>query len=152
MNSSAEKKAKVKKIIKGLAQVKVLQKEAIRKKKARKYIKTAGKVIKTGLWVVPLVIGLIEPMIGEAQAEEVDGYSDELDISEESIILDEFSPEIIESVKEVFNDLESLGDTLSDDVFDAIADDIDPEDLEMNDIIAAESVVTEMCNQMQNVL
>ncbi|GBO52747.1 hypothetical protein APA_416 [Pseudanabaena sp. lw0831] len=146
--STAEKQKKIKNIVKGLAEMKKLQQEAVKKKKARQYIKTAGRVIRAGLWIAPFVVGLISPLVEPAEAEEVD-ETDELDISDELDYMDLYDPELIDSVNEIFEQFDGLDDLFSDEIIDSIVNDIDPNDLDMNDVVAAESIVIEMCIQIR---
>lgn len=149
MISTAEKQKKIKNIVTGLAKMKQLQQEAIKKKNARKYIKTAGRVIRTGLWVVPLVMGLINSLTESAEAEELDDPDGE-DISEEMESLEQFDPELLNSVNEIFEQFDGLEGLLAEEFIDSIVNDINPNDLDIHDILAAESIVNEMCTAMQN--
>lgn len=151
MVSSVEKQEKVRSIITGLSKMSQLRKEAARKKKARKYIKIAGKVLRTSLWLAPLVLGLMEPLLEEAEAEDVEG-EDQADISDELEAFAMFDPELLVAANEVFQQLEELGDTLSEEVMDALVNEIDPDALPMADIDAAECMVQDMYMQMQCVL
>ncbi len=148
MYTKHQKQQKIKTIVSGLARMKQLQQEAIAKKKARKYIKTAGRVIRTGLWVVPLVMGLMNSVAQAADAEEPDTLDTE-DISDELYCLSEFDPDLLDQVNEIFQVFEGLEDLAVDDLVDSIVADINPDDLEINDIIAAEALVIEMCNVLQ---
>lgn len=151
MVSTAVKKRKIKKIVQGLAGMKQLQQEAIKQRKARKYIKTAGKIIRTGLWVAPLVIGLIGPIIDDG-IDEQPGEDYDNDISDEIEAFSEFDPELISSVYEVFDQLDGLGDIMSNGVIDSIVDDIDLDDLSIDEINQAETVITVMYREMQLVV
>lgn len=148
MYTKQQKQQKIKTIVTGLARMKQLQQEAIAKKKARKYIKAAGRVIRTGLWVVPLVMGLMNSLAQAAVAEESDTLDFE-DISDEIDCLSEFDPDLLDQVNEIFQVFEGLEGLAVDEFIDSIVADINPDDLEINDIIAAESLVIEMCNTMQ---
>ena len=149
MISTAEKQKKIKNIVTGLAKMKQLQQEAIKKKNARKYIKTAGRVIRTSLWVVPLVMGLINSLAESAEAEELDDPDGE-DITEEMESLDRFDPELLNSVNEIFEQFDGLEGLLAEEFIDSIVNDINPNDLDIDDILAAESIVNEMCTAMQS--
>jgi hypothetical protein len=148
MNIAHEKEQKLKNIVKGLANVRKLQKEAIRKKKARKYIKTAGRIIRTGIWLAPLVVGLIQPMIPEAEAEDFDSTDDGTDINDDLEMIGQFDPEMIESVQFVFEQFDALENVLSDDFIDSFVQDIDLTDLSIEEIDAAESLVCDMSIQL----
>lgn len=148
MASTTEKQKKIKNIVKGLAEMKKLQQEAVRKKKARQYIKTAGRVFRTGLWLAPMVMGLMSSLIEPAQAEEYDD-PDQYDISDELDAFFEFDPDLMDSVNEIFEQFDELNGLFEDDLINSIVNDIDPNDLDMSDINAAESMVTEICIQIR---
>lgn len=151
MVSSAQKKEKVKNIIENLSKMSQLRKDAARKRKARKYIKTAGAILRTSLWLAPLVLGLMEPLLEEAEAEEFDG-GEETDISDELEALSMIDPEMLLAATEVFQQLEELGDNLSGEIIEALVSEIDPDAMSLSDIDAAECVVQDMYMQMQCVL
>jgi len=146
--STQEKTEKVKKILKGLAKVKSAQKEAAKKKKVRKYIRLTGRVIRTGLWVTPLILGLISPAAAEA-AEEVEELEDDVDISDELEIISNMDPEILETVVELFDELDTLGDFLDNEVLDSIVDQIDLNELHIEDINIAEEIVYSLCEDLE---
>lgn len=148
MVSTQEKTEKVKKILKGLAKVKSAQKEAAKKKKVRKYIRLTGRVIRTGLWVTPLILGLISPAAAEA-AEEVEELEDDVDISDELEIISNMDPEILETVVELFDELDTLGDFLDNEVLDSIVDQIDLNELHIEDINIAEEIVYSLCEDLE---
>jgi len=146
--STQEKTEKVKKILKGLAKVKKAQKEAVKKRKIRKYIKLTGKAIRTSLWVTPLIIGLINPAAAAAEVEDDDCEGD-VDISYELEILGDIDPEILESVNELFDEFDALGNFLDDEVLDSIVDQIDPTELDIEDINVAEEMVDSLCADLE---
>ncbi len=148
MVSTQEKTEKVKKILKGLTKVKSAQKEAAKKKKVRKYIRLTGRVIRTGLWVTPLILGLISPAAAEA-AEEVEELEDDVDISDELEIISNMDPEILETVVELFDELDTLGDFLDNEVLDSIVDQIDLNELHIEDINIAEEIVYSLCEDLE---
>jgi hypothetical protein len=148
MYTKSQKQEKIKNIVTGLARMKQLQREAIAKKKARKYIKTVGRVIRTGLWVVPLAMGLMNSLAQAAAAEELDSLDTE-DISDEIEYLSEFDPDLLDQVNDIFQVFDGLEGLEVDEFIDSIVADINPDDLEITDIIAAEALVIEMCSTMQ---
>jgi len=149
MLSTEEKQQKVKNIVTGLASMKRMQQEAIKKKRARAYIKTIGGLIRTSLWVAPLVMSMVGAMAPAAQAEEYDDPGGE-DVSGIMSMLDQFDPELLDSLNTVFEAFDGLGDLLADGLIDSIVDSIDVSELEYDDIIAAESLISEMCSEFES--